>query len=140
MRLEEKFTKQVTEDQFDGKEADEISEDEESGKKKTPRAGKLMSWWKKIWPAYSGLESTVQQEKETDKDPDEADKKPAETESSSDLERGPVKTIEDTVAMVSLTRDKEGELFGAETADLEREGKKHEPAGEATYTRKKNMC
>ena len=65
---------------------------------------------------------------EPDKDPDEADKKPAETETSSDLERGPVKTTADTVAMASLTRDKEGELFGAETADLEREGEKHEPA------------
>ena len=47
------------------------------------------------------------------------------------------KTIDDTVAMASLTRDKEGEVFGAETADLEREGEKHEPAGEATYTRDK---
>ena len=28
-------------------------------------------------------------------------------------------------------------MFGAETADLEREGKKHEPAGEGTYTRNK---
>ena len=39
--------------------------------------------------------------------------------------------------MASLTRDKEGEVFGAETADLEREGEKHELAGEATYTRNK---
>ena len=28
-------------------------------------------------------------------------------------------------------------MFGAENADLEREGEKHEPAGEATYTRDK---
>ena len=39
--------------------------------------------------------------------------------------------------MASLTRDKEGEVLGAETADLEREEEKLEPAREATYTRDK---
>ena len=60
----------------------------------------------------------------------------AETETSSDLEkegerhkspdeeRVPGKTIDETVAMASLTRDKEGEVFGAESADLEREERK----------------
>ena len=38
---------------------------------------------------------------------------------------GQKKTIDDTVAMASLTRDKEGEVFGAKTADLEREEEKH---------------
>ena len=73
----------------------------------------------------------------------------AETETSSDLEREgekhkapdeerrPVKTIYDTVAMASLTRDKEGEVFGAESADLEREEMKLEPAAEATCARNK---
>ena len=84
-KLEGDFTKQVTEDHFDEKEAGENGEDEGSGKKKTPRAGKLMSWWKKIWPASGDLQSTVQKEKENDpriepnKDPDEADKKPDTT-------------------------------------------------------------
>ena len=58
-----------------------------------------------------------------------------------DEERGPDKTCVDTVAMVSLTRDKDGEVFGAESeasSDLEREAEKHEPAGEATYTRDKS--
>ena len=56
----------MIEDHFDGKEAGEIGEDEESGKKKTPRAGKLRSWWRKIWPASGDLQSAVQQEKEND--------------------------------------------------------------------------
>ena len=81
-RLEVDGTKQVTEDHFDGKEAGENGENEGSGKKKTPRTGKLWSWWRKIWPASGDLQSAVQQEKENDpraepdKDPDEADKKP----------------------------------------------------------------
>ena len=80
-KLEEDSTKQVTEGHFDEKGAGKINEAEESGTKKTPRAGKLRSWWKKIWPASSDLQSTVQQEEENyprtepDRDPDEADKK-----------------------------------------------------------------
>ena len=81
----EDSTNQVTEDHFDEKGAGKINEDEELGKNKTPRADKLRSWWKKIWPASSDLQSTVRQEEEydprtePDKDPDEADKKPDTT-------------------------------------------------------------
>ena len=81
-KLEGDFTKQVTTDHVDEKGVGEIDEDEELGKKKTPRAGKLRSWWKKVWPAYSDIQSTMKQEKENDprtepdKDPDEADKMP----------------------------------------------------------------
>ena len=39
--------------------------------------------------------------------------------------------------MASVARDKEGEVFGPETADLERGGEKLEPAVEATYKRNK---
>ena len=67
-------------------------------------------------------------ETETSSDPEEE----GEKHKAPDEERRPVKTINDTVVMASLTRDKEGTIFGAETADLEREGKKLELAGEAT--------
>ena len=41
----------------------------------------------------------------------------------------PDKTIDDIVAMASLTRDKDGAVFGSETetsSDLETEGEKHD--------------
>ena len=65
-RLEVEGTKQGIEDHFDGKEAGENGEKEGSGKKKTPRRGKLWSWWRKMWQASGDLQSAVQQEKEND--------------------------------------------------------------------------
>ena len=78
-------TKQVTEDHFDEKKAWRKEEDEDIGKKKTPRADKLRSWWREMWPAPGDIQSKVQQDKENDprtepkKDPDEAEKKPDTT-------------------------------------------------------------
>ena len=93
-KLEGDFTKQVKKDPVDEKGAGEIDEVEESGKKKTPRAGKLRSWWKKIWPECSDIQSTIQQEKvndartEPNKNPDEAYRKP-DTTCVGKLDRAP---------------------------------------------------
>ena len=78
-------TKQVTKNHFEEKKAGEKDEDEGLGKKQMPRACKLLSWWKKKWPASGNLQSRVQEEKvkisktDPDKDPNEEDKKPDTT-------------------------------------------------------------
>ena len=85
-KFEGDFTKQVTKDHLEEEKAGDNGEDEGSGKKeKMPRAGRLLSWWKKRWPASGDLQSKVHKEKENyprtepDKDPDEADKEPDTT-------------------------------------------------------------
>ena len=130
-----------------------MNEDGEEEKKNTTMTSKLRSWLRKMWTAPRGTQSRVQQEEEEDprtgpnKSPGDAEG--FGTETSSDLEKGgeknkapdekrrPVKTISDTAVMESVARDKEGEVFGPETADLERGGKKLEPAVEGSYKRNK---
>ena len=79
------FTKQVTKNHFEEQKSCEKNEGERQGKKQMPRACKMMSWWKKKWPASGDLQSRVQKEKEKNprtepkKDPDDADKKPDTT-------------------------------------------------------------
>ena len=126
---------------------EEGSEEDIEGEERDPEE-EVKHSWKEINP--KDKDDGGKEPVETD-NPGDAEVCGAETETSRDLERegekhkapdeerGPVKTFDDTVAMASLTRDKEGEVFGAETADLEREGENMSRQGRRLTQETKHM-
>ena len=78
-------------------------------------------------------EDNPEEEEEGDKEVNSHKEEEGSEESIEEEERGPEKPTQNSVAMVCFTRDKEGEVFGAETetsSDLERKGEKHKAPDE----------
>ena len=114
-------------------------------KNRITKASTLMSWLRKMWTAPTCTQSRVQNEEEetpsTGPNMNPGNAEVVDIETSSEVEEGgekhkapdekrrPVKTIND---MESVARDKEGEVFGPETADIKRGGEKLEPAVEGS--------